>query len=186
MITRLKFGKIIKMTGNVTQLYLDTIVRFGVLILKVDYHIIRDLVLIIIFYVFVVQYVLVSSSDDQTIRIWQRELVAQDQLNVMPILVSSEETWVQKTVLPKVHIGAIYSVSWSKTSGKVVSCGSDGNLVVYKEDEKHWIIEALQKHAHDVYELNCSIFGNISDTEYIFTGGDDANINIWELKSTNS
>ncbi|CCJ31153.1 unnamed protein product [Pneumocystis jirovecii] len=129
---------------------------------------------------------LVSSSDDQTIRIWQRELVAQDQLNVMPILVSSEETWVQKTVLPKVHIGAIYSVSWSKTSGKVVSCGSDGNLVVYKEDEKHWIIEALQKHAHDVYELNCSIFGNISDTEYIFTGGDDANINIWELKSTNS
>ncbi|KAG4304126.1 hypothetical protein PORY_002490 [Pneumocystis oryctolagi] len=128
---------------------------------------------------------LVSSSDDQTIKIWEKELLTPNQLCVTPILSSFQETWVEKATLPKVHTGSIYYVSWSKMSGKIVSCGSDGSLVVYKENGKDWVIQTVKRYAHDVYELNCSIFGNILGDEHIFTCGDDANINIWELESIN-
>ncbi|KAG5440033.1 hypothetical protein PCK2_000641 [Pneumocystis canis] len=128
---------------------------------------------------------LVSSSDDQTIRIWEKVSEDKDcRSEVTPIFVSFEETWIQKATLPKAHTGAIYSVSWSPMTGKIASSGSDGNLVVYEEGHEGWTIQALQRNAHDVYELNCSIFGTISKREYIFTGGDDGNINIWELTST--
>ncbi|KTW29861.1 hypothetical protein T552_01065 [Pneumocystis carinii B80] len=129
---------------------------------------------------------LVSSSDDQTIKIWKREPSTHDYSNIASILVPFEETWVEQTTLPKVHTGAIYSVSWSGISGRIVSSGSDGNLVVYEEDKEGWTVHAIQNNAHDVYELNCSIFCNVLDSEYIYTCGDDGNINVWQLESTNT
>lgn len=128
---------------------------------------------------------LVSSSDDQTIRIWKREPKTQDYSGFTSILLPFEEVWVKQATLPKAHTSSIYSVSWSKVSKRIVSSGSDGNLVVYEEKGDGWTIQAIQKNAHDVYELNCSIFCDISGSDYIFTSGDDANINLWEFKSTN-
>ena len=58
---------------------------------------------------------LVSCSDDMTIRIWKQS-----------------ETWIEEARLPHTHERAIYSVAWSK-SGKIVSIGGDGRLVVYEE-----------------------------------------------------
>lgn len=129
---------------------------------------------------------LVSCSDDETVRIWRREEMAQEQPNIAYILSSFEETWVQEAILPKVHVGAIYSVSWSKTSGRIVSSGSDGNLIIYGEGKQGWTVEAIKRNAHGVYELNCCIFCNVLECEYIFTGGDDGNINVWELESVHT
>ena len=83
---------------------------------------------------------LISSSDDQTIRVWRRqpqEKAAQNaEQKRMPSVIrtdSIEEHWVQESALPRRHERAIYSVAWSKRTGRVVSTGGDGKLVVYEE-----------------------------------------------------
>lgn len=83
---------------------------------------------------------LVSSSDDCTARIWwQVPREAQQggpSAGGMPSILRSysvDEEWVQEAVLPRRHDRAIYAVSWSRWTGMIVSAGSDGRIVVYKE-----------------------------------------------------
>ena len=40
---------------------------------------------------------------------------------------------MEEARLPQVHERPVYCVSWSKKTGKVVSTGSDGKIVVYEE-----------------------------------------------------
>lgn len=44
-----------------------------------------------------------------------------------------DETWDQQAVLPAAHDLPIYSVSWSKRTGRIASTGADGRIVVYEE-----------------------------------------------------
>ncbi|KAK4693873.1 cytosolic iron-sulfur protein assembly protein CIAO1, partial [Lecanoromycetidae sp. Uapishka_2] len=77
---------------------------------------------------------LLSCSDDLTIRIWRRrpkEKVQQSKLSIIRSG-SSEEDWIEEARLPTIHIRPIYAVAWSK-SGRVVSTGGDGVIVVYEE-----------------------------------------------------
>lgn len=77
---------------------------------------------------------LVSCSDDLSIRVWRRrprEKVQQSRLSIIRSG-SSEEDWVEEVQLPKMHSRPIYAVAWSK-SGRVVSTGGDGAIVVYEE-----------------------------------------------------
>ncbi|MCJ1364763.1 Cytosolic iron-sulfur protein assembly protein [Acarospora aff. strigata] len=82
---------------------------------------------------------LISSSDDQTIRVWRRipqEKAKQDAGPRIPSIYeidNGQEFWVQESELPKRHERAIYSVAWSKRTGRVVSTGGDGKIVVYEE-----------------------------------------------------
>ncbi|OCK85331.1 WD40 repeat-like protein [Lepidopterella palustris CBS 459.81] len=82
---------------------------------------------------------LVSSSDDCTVRIWRRipkENQHSSGAGSVPSILRShsvEEEWVQETILPQRHDRAIYSVSWSRKTGMIVSAGSDGRIVVYQE-----------------------------------------------------
>lgn len=81
---------------------------------------------------------LISCSDDQSIRVWRRrprEKPAGGQSSMPSIIKmgSIEEDWVQESELPKRHERAIYSVAWSKRTGRVVSTGGDGRIVVYEE-----------------------------------------------------
>ncbi|KAI9831436.1 MAG: hypothetical protein M1819_005035 [Sarea resinae] len=91
---------------------------------------------------------LISSSDDRTIRIWRRlskpvpsnpyasHAPPPTGQGRMPSIIrpsSPDEDWIQECVLPAQHDRAIYSVAWSKRSGRVVSAGGDGRLVVYEE-----------------------------------------------------
>ena len=87
---------------------------------------------------------LISCSDDCTIRIWRRvPRVKQDPptgQGRMPSIWKNrdfEEEWVEETRLPQVHERPVYSVGWSKKTGRVVSTGSDGKIVVYEERWKH-------------------------------------------------
>ena len=81
---------------------------------------------------------LATCSDDCTVRIWRRKPRegANTQNSGMPSIIRSaaiDEDWYQDAVLPRAHDRAVYSVSWSRTTGLLVSAGSDGKIVVYKE-----------------------------------------------------
>jgi len=130
---------------------------------------------------------LVSCSDDLTIRIWRRRSKEREQiptnLGRMPSILrtnSIEEDWYEDAKLPQRHERAIYACSWSARTGMIVSSGSDGKIVVYKERWKgpdtlspgalmdidatngdakeppltEWVVVAEFEGAHDVYEVN--------------------------------
>ena len=69
---------------------------------------------------------LASCSDDQTIRIWRNlpkeKRPAQSKLSIIRSS-SNEEEWVEDSHLPRVHVRSVYSISWSKRSGRIVSTG---------------------------------------------------------------
>jgi cytosolic iron-sulfur protein assembly protein CIAO1 len=145
---------------------------------------------------------LISCSDDQTIRIWKRRTKARASLSApMPSIIrtgSVEEDWAEESQLPKVHDRAIYSVAWSAISGRVVSTGSDGRIVVYEEQWKGaqdqdgegktvWKVIAQLEDAHGVYEVNHVCWtkrrdkDRRSDDEMIITTGDDGEVRAWIL-----
>lgn len=135
---------------------------------------------------------LATCSDDLTIRIWRRIPRAKKEppptgQGKMPSILrttSIEEDWVEDMRLPQAHQRSIYAISWSKATGRIVSCGSDGRIVVYEERQKcdtdmkdaadsqtpqgevtvnapgtsqsptEWVIVAEYEDAHDVFEIN--------------------------------
>ena len=46
---------------------------------------------------------------------------------------SGDEEWAEEATLPPRHDGAVYAVSWSGRTGRIVSAGGDGRVVVYEE-----------------------------------------------------
>ena len=83
---------------------------------------------------------LLSCSDDLSIRIWRR--ISKDKPDQptgqgrMPSIIktnSIEEEWVEVARLPQAHERAVYAASWSRHTGRIVSCSSDGKIVVYEE-----------------------------------------------------
>ncbi|RPB17011.1 WD40 repeat-like protein [Morchella conica CCBAS932] len=136
---------------------------------------------------------LVSCSDDGTVRVWRRTGRTGEQVRAVPSILRGrqiEETWVLESALPKVHTRAVYSVSWSGVSGRIVSCGGDGRIVVYEEEEvkTEWRVVADFEGAHGVYEVNCVAWSKrwdkdrrSDDEEIIVSCGDDGAVNVWEL-----
>lgn len=83
---------------------------------------------------------LISCSDDLTIRVWTK--VAKDKPEVptgqgrTPSIWKNrdfEEEWVEEARLPQIHERPVYAVNWSHKTGRVVSTGNDGKIVVYQE-----------------------------------------------------
>ncbi|KAL1797146.1 hypothetical protein ACET3X_003752 [Alternaria dauci] len=81
-----------------------------------------------------------TCSDDCTVRVWRRTPRERDEnaernAGVPSIIRSAaiDEDWYQEAVLPRAHERAVYSVSWSRRTGLIVSAGSDGKIVVYRE-----------------------------------------------------
>lgn len=132
---------------------------------------------------------LISCSDDRTIRVWRKkprekqEAPPTGQGRVPSIWKRGdfEENWYQEAILPQVHERPIYAANWSKKTGRVVSTGSDGKIVVYEERRKshdssedvqmagaspspaangsessatEWVVIATLENGHDVFEIN--------------------------------
>lgn len=141
-----------------------------------------------------------SCSADQTIKIWSREsptdssshVSSQDRIPSTFRPASSAEVWTCTATLPKLHDRAIYSVSWSKKTGRIVSTGSDSQVIVYEERPKapestEWVVIATLSMAHGVYEVNHAIWcgrfdgGRKGEVEIIITSGDDGEVRAWSL-----
>ncbi|KAM0711866.1 hypothetical protein Q7P35_001236 [Cladosporium inversicolor] len=161
---------------------------------------------------------LVSCSDDTSIRIWRRipkdkpaEPTGQGKMPTIWKNKDFDEEWVQEVKLPQVHERAVYALSWSKKTGKIVSTGSDGKIVVYEErwlagnsdvemrdasedgenaqsPVTEWVVVAVAENAHDVFEVNHAIWAPRADKgkrfdgeEVIVTTGDDGEVKAWTL-----
>jgi WD40 repeat protein len=154
---------------------------------------------------------LLSSSADQTIRVWKKAPTppAPNRPSYFnPSIPStmrpapSNETWECVATLPKVHDLPIYSVSWSAQSGRVVSTGGDGKVAVYEEVTKgrssvggaietEWKLVAISDGGHGPYEINhvawSRRFDNArkhADEEMIITTGDDGVARAWALEAS--
>ena len=78
---------------------------------------------------------LISCSDDRSIKVWRRRPKERTPQNMLSTIRTDNnmEEWDEEVTLPTAHERAVYSVSWSRKTGRVVSCGSDGRIVVYEE-----------------------------------------------------
>jgi WD40 repeat protein len=161
---------------------------------------------------------LATCSDDCTVRIWRRKAKERDDnassnTGVPSIIRSTaiDEDWYQEAILPQVHERAIYSVSWSCSTGMIVSAGSDGKIIVYKErwrrhasdgvngDEMEvdgaqaqspteWVVVAELFSGHDVFEINHVSWARradkgkrTDDEEVVLSTGDDGEVRVWTL-----
>jgi WD40 repeat protein len=151
---------------------------------------------------------LATCSDDCTVRLWRRRpREGQDEgggAGGMPSIIRSvaiDEDWFEDAVLPQRHERAIYSVSWSRKTGLLVSAGSDGKIVVYKERWRNhgegeeggqalteWVVVAELYSAHDVFEVNHVTWADRADNgkrregeEVVLSTGDDGEVRVWTL-----
>lgn len=136
---------------------------------------------------------LLSSSGDGTVKIWTRTKKGEAKEEKMPSILRSrsvEEEWECQGELPKVHERAVYAVEWSATSGRIVTAGSDGRVVVYEElrtgEKSEWKVLAELEEAHGVYEVNHVCWAkrrdrgrSSADEEMIVTTGDDGEVKAW-------
>jgi WD40 repeat protein len=151
---------------------------------------------------------LMSSSADTTIRIWTLQ-PAPPQPNrpsyFNPTIPSTmrpapaNETWACTATLPKVHDLPVYSIDWSKKSGRVVSAGGDGRVAIYGEISKGrtkvggeietaWVILGVLAGGHGPYEINCVTWcmrfdpgRRGDDEEMVITTGDDGSVRAWSI-----
>ncbi|KAF1833362.1 cytosolic iron-sulfur protein assembly protein 1 [Decorospora gaudefroyi] len=161
---------------------------------------------------------LTTCSDDCTVRIWRRKAKERDEhassnTGVPSIIRSAaiDEDWYQEAILPQVHERAIYALSWSRTTGMIVSAGSDGKIIVYKErwrrhaekdvdgdqmdvdgdrapSPTEWVVVAELFSAHDVFEINHVCWAARADKgkrvdgeEVVLSTGDDGEVKVWTL-----
>jgi WD40 repeat protein len=112
----------------------------------------------------------------------------------------ADEKWECTAILPKVHDLPVYSVSWSKKTGRVVSAGGDGKIAIYEERtkgrtkvggavEREWVVLAVLQGGHGPYEINhatwCTRFDSgkkKDDEEIIVTTGDDGVVRAWTVE----
>ncbi|KAE9985285.1 hypothetical protein BLS_009028 [Venturia inaequalis] len=146
---------------------------------------------------------LVSCSDDLSIRIWRRKPKVHQplQAGAVPSSLNTnniEEDWYEEAKLPQTHERAIYSVDWSQRSGMIVSTGSDGKVIVYKEGWRThpdseiatvWYVVAELEASHDVFEANHVCWAlrrdkdkKRDDEEVIISTGDDGEVKVWVLE----
>lgn len=164
---------------------------------------------------------LLTYSADATMRVWTLKEEdddaddgsgARSALGGIPNTMrqSLREDWVCTAILPKAHDRDIYSAAWSTQNGLVASTGSDGRIVLYKEEEdenmvnadtadaadadqlpgsSRWKIVSLQEGAHGPYEINhitwCKRYDPAcerkGEEEMLVSTGDDGVVRPWKV-----
>jgi WD40 repeat protein len=153
---------------------------------------------------------LMSSSADCTIGIWSL-VPTPPQPNrpsyFNPSIPSTmrpapNESWKRTSTLPLAHDFPIYSIDWSKKTGRVVSTGGDGKVVVYEERTKgrtsvggeietEWAVIGVLNGGHGPYEINhvawCTRYDpgkSKQGEEMVITSGDDGIVRAWAIQET--
>jgi WD40 repeat protein len=135
---------------------------------------------------------LASCSDDLTIRLWRKvpkeNNIAQNPLSIIRSG-SIEEEWIEELQLPKRHDLAIYSISWSKKTGRIVSTGGDGKVVVYEERWKSAGSAAPQTNPHpeanaeamEGVEESSKTEAAIAETEWVVVAEVESSHGVFEV-----
>ena len=151
---------------------------------------------------------LMSSSADTTIRVWTVQPATPPPNRpsyFAPSIPSTmrpapaTETWICTATLPKVHDLPIYSINWSKKTGRVASAGGDGKAAIYEEITKgrttvggaietEWVVLGVLTGGHGPYEINsvtwCARFDperREEGEEMIVTTGDEGAVRAWSI-----
>ena len=151
---------------------------------------------------------LLSCSADSTIRVWtlapapprpNKPSYFNPTIPSTMRLPPVDEKWECTATLPNVHDLPIYSVSWSKVTGCVLSTGGDGRIAVYEERakgrtkvggevEREWVVLAVLQGGHGPYEINHAAWCKRYDAgkkkdgeEIIVTTGDDGIVRAWAI-----
>lgn len=143
---------------------------------------------------------LVTAAADGGVRVWEREVgeevedvgAGNNPWGAIPGTVRREmrEEWTCKAVLPRAHTRDVYSVAWSGESGMVATTGSDGVVVLYREEEDGWKVVARVEEAHGPYEVNhvtwCKRWDagteRKGEEEMLVTTGDDGVVRPWQVR----
>ena len=88
------------------------------------------------------------------------------------------ETWQVEHVLTDGHDRTVYGVAWSEYG--IASCGSDGRIIVWCEDNGAWVQSAIEDFAHGQVEINSICWGPGGK---LYTAGDDGVINVWQYST---
>lgn len=98
----------------------------------------------------------------------------------LPNTIKKVEEWrvvKEFNVVSKVHEGTVYSVD--SCEGRVVSCGSDGNVIIYeKGHDGEWVVVKQQKMCHGVSEINSVRFNGFNS---VVSCGDDGSVKLWSI-----
>lgn len=148
---------------------------------------------------------LVSASGDSTIRIWKRLDHGVDTGNkkansAIPSILKSPtiQNWELETILPSTHAGDVYSIAWSRDTGRIASAGQDGNILIFSETETtrdtqdqsatpstNWTLLCEKMNAHGVHEINHLAWAGIEGSvELLLSAGDDGITHVWEISYT--
>jgi WD40 repeat protein len=152
---------------------------------------------------------LISTSADCTIRIWSlapsppqpnRPSYLNPSIPSTMRPLPANEKWVCTATLPKVHDLPVYSINWSKKTGRVVSTGGDGKIAIYEERkkgrtsvggeiEREWVVLSVLAGCHGPYEINhatwCTRYdsGKTKDgEEIVISTGDDGVVRAWFIE----
>ncbi|KAI8848951.1 WD40-repeat-containing domain protein [Chytridium lagenaria] len=117
---------------------------------------------------------LVSVSDDCSMRIWKRAQEARRQ----------DPKWNCVQQLDNYHKRTIYSVSWSKTNGKIATASGDNTVkIASTNSEKVHLPAAELAQPHGKNDINCVSWCPLPNHSDLFaTAGDDSVIRIWRIK----
>ena len=135
---------------------------------------------------------LCSGSADGTVVVWVRTSDASRKgkaKDALPSIIrpSLEQKWEHQTTLPRVHEGDVYTVCWSRRSGRIASAGQDGVIAVYKEHREkkgEWVVEAEFVSPHGVHEVNHLSWGTGGQgEELLYSAGDDGTARVWRVSA---
>jgi WD40 repeat protein len=100
-----------------------------------------------------------SCSDDSTVRLFQ--LNSQDQYENFQTIELKQ---------------TLYSISWSKINGMIVTCGSSNSITFINEDFK--VCGSIDE-PHGSNDVNCVVWCNVEGYGHLLaSGGDDCNVKI--------
>lgn len=90
--------------------------------------------------------------------------------------------------MEEAHQRSIYSVSWSKVSGSIASCGADNAIRITKlvdlgEGFYKFDTVAVIDNAHSGFDINCVRWCPLdSHRSLLASCGDDDNVKLWSIK----